>query len=115
MSVESRSFVRKDVAILVTTAVYFGITYRGINPEYSSGYESIRTFFIFESLLSAVFQLLLIYSDIKGSKTWILSLRSGAFFFVMGMSTIIVFLGLFSLQLILFVSVVGYLHLSLFL
>jgi len=67
-----------------------------------------------ENLIQVFFQLALILSDLKNSKTCVVSLRSGAFFFSVGMSIILIFLGLFSVWLILFLVISGYLQMRLF-
>ena len=58
---ESKGSVKQDVVVLVLVAGYFGVTYASINQDYSSGYESIRDYFIFQSGLQALFQFLLIW------------------------------------------------------
>jgi hypothetical protein len=67
-----------------------------------------------EIIIQLVFQLLIVLSDIKNSKFWILSLRSGSFFFMLGMSFILMFLGLFSIWMIAFVGICGYLQINMF-
>ena len=52
---ESKGFVKRDVAVLFLVAGFFGITYASINQDYSSGYQSIRDYFIFQSGLQALF------------------------------------------------------------
>ena len=51
----SKGFIKHDVIILVAIAGYFGVTYSSIDQEYSSGYESIRDYFIFQNGLQAFF------------------------------------------------------------
>jgi hypothetical protein len=111
---ESKGSVKQDVVVLVLVAGYFGVTYASINQDYSSGYESIRDYFIFQSGLQAFFQLLLIWFELRGNITWLVSIRSAAFFWLFGMSVINIFLGLLSVWLILYLGIAGYLHITLF-
>lgn len=46
--------------------------------------------------------------------TWMVSIRSAAFFWLFGMSVINIFLGLLSVWLILYLGIAGYLHITLF-
>ena len=46
---ETKGFIKHDVILLVMIAGYFGITYASIDEDYSSGYESIREYFIFQN------------------------------------------------------------------
>ncbi len=114
MSLDSKSFIKLDVTILVATLVYFGVAQTSIDTDYSSGYSSIYSFFLGQTIIQCAFQIGLILADLRNNKTCVVSLRSGAFFFMIGMSLILVFLGLLSLWLILFIAVAGYLHLTLF-
>ena len=57
-------------------------------------------FFTLENSVQLIFQVTLILSDLKQRKTCILSLRGGAVIFIMGMSLILVFLGMLSIWLI---------------
>lgn len=65
--------------------------------------------------MQIVFQALLILSDLKHRKTCVVSLRSGAFFYVLGMAIILTFLGLLSIWLIVYFSIVEGIHIHLFL
>ena len=107
--VDSKSFIKYDIIILVSTAAHFAVSQGSINSTYSSGYDKIWIFFLAESLIQLLFQLLLVIADLRNSKLWVLSLRSGSLFFMLGMSFILLFLGLFSLWLIAFVAICGYL------
>ena len=111
---ETKGFIKSDIVILVFMGAYFGVTYPQINQDYSSGYESIRFYFIMQSALQAVFQLLLIFFQLSGNLTWIMSIRSGAIVLLFGMSIINCFLGLLSVWLILFICITGYLQFMLF-
>ena len=52
---ESKGFIKKDVVVLFLVAGYFGVTFPSINQDYSSGYKSIRDYFIFQGTLQALF------------------------------------------------------------
>ena len=55
MSDTTKSYVKKDTLIMLLTAGYFTVTYPFINEDYSSGYQSIRDYFIFQNSLAVVF------------------------------------------------------------
>ena len=114
-TVDSKVFIKFDVLILVATVGFFAINQMSINKTYSSGYSGIWTFFLVESIIQMTFQLLLMLSDQKNSKFWVLSLRSGSFFYMLGMSIILIFLGLFSIWLIVYISICGYFQITMFL
>ncbi len=94
---------------------YFGMTYPFINEDYSSGYQSIRDYFIFQNALSAIFQVMLVLFGMIKNQTWMVSIRSSAFVWLFGTSVINIFLGLLSVWLILYSCIAGYLHITLYL
>ena len=103
-----------DGSILVATIMYYLIAQFKINEAYSSGYHGIWTYFTFVHIAMLVFQTLLLLCDYKNRKTWVLSLRSGAFAFVLGNALIVTFLGLLSVWLIAFFTFVQGAHALLF-
>ena len=111
---ESKEFLRRDILVLIVTVVYYAITQASIDEKYSNGHSGIFVFFTLQTSLQVVFTLLLIASDIYHKKTLNLSLRSGAFFLVLGMTTIVAFLGLFSIWMIIYFAFVEYQHALLF-
>ena len=58
--------------------------------------------------------MLLILFELRANKTWMVSIRSAAFFWLFGTSVINIFLGLFSIWLILYLGIAGYFHITLF-
>ena len=112
--IDSKSFIKSDVAILIVTLIFYGITQAKINPGYSSGYSGIWMFFTFQALVQVLFQVGLILSAVKHQKMYTLSLRSGAFFFVLGMTLVLAFLGLFTFWMIFYFVFVEGSHFYLF-
>lgn len=106
---------KRDVLIAVMIVGYFGMTYPFINEDYSSGYQSIRDYFIFQNTLSAIFQVMLVLFGMIKNQTWMVSIRSSAFVWLFGTSVINIFLGLLSVWLILYSCIAGYLHITLYL
>ena len=98
----------------MATLAFYVLKQGSIDENYSSGYKGIWIFFTIQTVVQVLFQSGLIFSDIKGNKMLGVSLRSGAFFLVLGMTVILAFIGLFSIYLILFFVVVEALHLTLF-
>ena len=43
---EAKGFIKQDFFVMMLVAGYFGITYYSIDEEYSSGFESIRDYFM---------------------------------------------------------------------
>ena len=112
-----RDFVKLDAAILIVTFLYYLLAQFRINEQnFSKGsYQSLWTFFTLENLMQIIFQVFLILSDMKQRKTCIVSLRSGAIVFIVGMSVLQSFLGMLSIWLILQVSICIGIHSFIFL
>ena len=112
-----RDFVKLDSAILIVTFLYYLLAQFRINEQnFSKGsYQSLWTFFTLENLMQIIFQVFLILSDMKQRKTCIVSLRSGAIVFIVGMSVLQSFLGMLSIWLILQVSICIGIHSFIFL
>ena len=104
--VNSRDFLKIDGAILAVTVMYYAIGQFKINESYSSGYHEIWVFFTMQHLVQVGFQAMLLASDWNRRKTCVLSLRSAAFAFVLGMSIIVTFIGLLSIWLIIYLALV---------
>ena len=111
---DSQTFIKLDVSILVVTLIYYVIAQFKINASYSSGYQGIWTYFTLVHSVMILFQILLLICDWRNGKTWVLSLRSGAFMFVLGNTVIVSFLGLLSIWLIIFFAFVEGAHVLLF-
>ena len=112
--VNSHEFLKIDLGILIVTVMYYAIGQFKINENYSSGYQGIWIFFTFEHIVQVTFQLCLLLSDWYHRKTCVLSLRSGAFFMVLGMFFIVSFLGLLSIWLIAYFCIVQGAHAYIF-
>lgn len=65
-------------------------------------------------MVQILFSACLIAADVKESKTYVLSLRSGALIYILGMNCIVGFLGLFSIWQIIYFAFVEGTHFTLF-
>ena len=89
--------MKMDLWILLVTVIYYPLGQWSINSEnYPDHARGIWLFFTWQCLTQVVFQASLMICDLWERKTCIISLRSGAFTFLLGMTLTVICLGLLS-------------------
>lgn len=110
MTTESKDFVKYDVGIAIAYLCYTIYELTKIDIDYSSDYKSIFTFFLLFNLVAILMQVLLIVFSIKQNPSWLLTIRSCAFLYLLGSAIIFTSIGLLNFFFIIIFFTAGAFH-----